>query len=354
MRRKRGHKGNLLPLLLVFLVGLTIFLYPTLNSYFTGKRMGSSVESFFGTAPTDAAPDDLLPTESIPETEPPAPYPEVLELLEQYNRDIYADGQAKLNSLAATEQAGVLFCVSGQQGDMFGVISVPGIELEMPLYLGATEAHMAEGAAQLGQTSIPIGGENTNAVIAGHRGYNGAPYFRYVPELQIHTLLVFLFPGGIHRFACFSRFCCGAFFILRGVGDPVTTNQKPVGVDPKGRTGDERTQVLSSLQSQIGGVMRQNSVDLVNLVGKDFIQNFQIEGIPNFQLVQVGKHLLTGETGVAGENGVGAAAANGQGTANEMTDTPVERFFLRTMVNGQGYCQLRDMDIAHGSGAGEV
>ena len=96
MRRKRGHKGNLLPLLLVFLVGLTIFLYPTLNSYFTGKRMGSSVESFFGTAPTDAAPDDLLPTESIPETEPPAPYPEVLELLEQYNRDIYADGQVKL------------------------------------------------------------------------------------------------------------------------------------------------------------------------------------------------------------------------------------------------------------------
>ena len=169
MRRKRGHKGNLLPLLLVFLVGLAVFLYPTLNSYFTGKRMGSSVESFFGTAPTDAAPDDLLPTEPIAETEPPTPYPEVLELLEQYNRDIYAGGQAKLNSLAATEQAGVLFCVSGQQGDMFGVISIPGIELEMPLYLGATEAHMAEGAAQLGQTSIPIGGEN----------------FRYVPELQI-------------------------------------------------------------------------------------------------------------------------------------------------------------------------
>ena len=162
MRRKGGHKGNLLPFLLVFLVGLTIFLYPTLNSYFTGKRMGSSVESFFGTAPTD-----------------------VLELLEQYNRDIYEDGQVRLNSLAATEQAGVLFCVSGQQGDMFGVISIPGIELEMPLYLGATEAHMAEGAAQLGQTSIPIGGENTNTVIAGHRGYNGAPYFRYVPELQI-------------------------------------------------------------------------------------------------------------------------------------------------------------------------
>lgn len=79
----------------------------------------------------------------------------------------------------------MLFSVSGQTGDVFGVLSIPKLEMEMPLYLGATEAHMAEGAAQLGQTSIPIGGENTNAVIAGHRGYNGAPYFRYVPELQV-------------------------------------------------------------------------------------------------------------------------------------------------------------------------
>ena len=37
----------------------------------------------------------------------------------------------------------------------------------------------------MGNSSIPIGGKNTNAVIAGHRGYNGAPYFRYVPELQV-------------------------------------------------------------------------------------------------------------------------------------------------------------------------
>ena len=34
------------------------------------------------------------------------------------------------------------------------------------------------------QTSIPIGGENTNAVIAGHRGWGGAAYFRYITELQ--------------------------------------------------------------------------------------------------------------------------------------------------------------------------
>ena len=43
---------------------------------------------------------------------------------------------------------------------------------------------MAAGAAHLSQTSLPIGGNNTNCVIAGHRGWRGASYFRYVTDLQ--------------------------------------------------------------------------------------------------------------------------------------------------------------------------
>ena len=180
------RKGILMTLLFlwVYLVGMGILLYP-INNYYTGKRMESSVESFHGTSPTESGTDSTEATQAAQKTEPPTPYPELLEMLEAYNRELYEDDQSKLSSLAATEQPGVLFSVSGQTGDVFGVLSIPKLEMEMPLYLGATEAHMAEGAAQLGQTSIPIGGENTNAVIAGHRGYNGAPYFRYVPELQV-------------------------------------------------------------------------------------------------------------------------------------------------------------------------
>lgn len=44
---------------------------------------------------------------------------------------------------------------------------------------------MADGAAVLSQTSIPIGGKNTNAVIAGHRGWVGASYFRYITDLEV-------------------------------------------------------------------------------------------------------------------------------------------------------------------------
>lgn len=178
------RKGVLITLLFlwIYLVGMGILLYPAINNYYTSKRMESSVESFYG---TESGTDSTEATQAAQETEPPTPYPELLEMLEAYNRELYEDDQSKLSSLAATEQPGVLFSVSGQAGDVFGVLSIPKLEMEMPLYLGATDKHMADGAAQLGQTSIPIGGENTNAVIAGHRGYNGAPYFRYVPELQV-------------------------------------------------------------------------------------------------------------------------------------------------------------------------
>jgi sortase A len=43
---------------------------------------------------------------------------------------------------------------------------------------------MADGAAQMSETSLPIGGNNTNSVIAGHRGWKGAAYFLYLPDLE--------------------------------------------------------------------------------------------------------------------------------------------------------------------------
>ena len=62
--------------------------------------------------------------------------------------------------------------------------SIPKLELEMPLFLGASKTNMAKGAAIMGETSLPIGGSNTNSVIAGHRGWNGAAYFLYLNQLE--------------------------------------------------------------------------------------------------------------------------------------------------------------------------
>lgn len=67
---------------------------------------------------------------------------------------------------------------------MAGSVEIPRMGVELPLYLGANEENMRLGAAHLSQTSLPIGGENTNCVIAAHRGYAMAAMFRDIEAMQ--------------------------------------------------------------------------------------------------------------------------------------------------------------------------
>lgn len=113
------------------------------------------------------------------------PYAQLRESIEQYNAWIYEGKQLALTTAAAYEEPAFILTQYGLQDETFGIIYIPKLEVTLPLYLGANDENMANGAAVLGQTSVPIGGMNTNAVIAGHRGWNGYPYFLHLDELQV-------------------------------------------------------------------------------------------------------------------------------------------------------------------------
>lgn len=166
-------------LLLVFCLGLGVLLYPLINSQYTAQRMEASVGSFLATTEPDSVPEETAVEE------PTMPYAALWDAMVSYNEQLYETRQSELTSAEAITEPAFLLSGFGADGDTFAVLSIPKINLSMPLYLGATDQHMAMGAAQLGQTSLPIGGSNTNCVIAGHRGYSGADYFRYVPDLAI-------------------------------------------------------------------------------------------------------------------------------------------------------------------------
>lgn len=131
---------------------------------------------------------ELQSEESEPkETEPAEtrPYQQLWEDMNAYNAAICASGQAGLSDEAAYEVPSFTLADYGLDSEIFGVISIPKLNIEMPIYLGAGYQHMADGAAHLSQTSLPIGGENTNCVIAGHRGWRGATYFLYLTDLRV-------------------------------------------------------------------------------------------------------------------------------------------------------------------------
>ncbi|MCL2404955.1 MAG: class C sortase, partial [Defluviitaleaceae bacterium] len=103
-----------------------------------------------------------------------------------YNHELYEDNQAGLVSLESTEE--VDFSVvenAGFSDEMLGYITIESINVSLPIFAGSSHGHMLRGAAHLTQSSLPVGGINTNAVITAHRGLSRARMFRNIDDLRI-------------------------------------------------------------------------------------------------------------------------------------------------------------------------
>jgi len=74
------------------------------------------------------------------------------------------------------------------EDDVFAFIEIPKIGEKLPIYLGATPTNLAKGVAQVTESSLPTGGSGTHSVIAGHRGYYGATFFRYIDQVETGDL----------------------------------------------------------------------------------------------------------------------------------------------------------------------
>ena len=152
---------------LLAVAGICVMLWPVV----TGHRLQ---------ADTDAAVQSFLE-----ERKPEQQHPELLAALQEYNRQLYAEKQCNLTDLEACEESATDLTAYGIGDEIIGVLEITAMELTMPVYLGASDVHLTAGAAVLGNTSVPVGGDSTNCVIAGHRGWRGADYFRHIDRLQV-------------------------------------------------------------------------------------------------------------------------------------------------------------------------
>lgn len=177
--------------MVLFLVGIIIALLPWFHKLWVNYMMHRDVQAFLSYVevkpfvPGKRIPGETVPQESVAE-EPalPTEHTQLWLDMQDYNQTISQEGQTGLSDPSAYEEASFRLANYGLESEVFGVLSIPRLELNMPIYLGATKQNMANGAAVMGQTSLPIGGSNTNCVLAGHRGWNGAAYFLYINQLE--------------------------------------------------------------------------------------------------------------------------------------------------------------------------
>lgn len=170
--RKKRKKHSLLLLtctLCLILAGVAVALYPTLTDWMYRRQTEREYAEFVRWSKEDKKQEQLE---------------QLYQELVRRNQQLYEEGQRELDDPFSYQQQEVNLSAYGLEGNIIGFISVKKMGICLPILLGASEENMTQGAVHLTNTSYPVGGENTNCVLAAHRGYSRTAMFRDIELLE--------------------------------------------------------------------------------------------------------------------------------------------------------------------------
>ena len=188
-RKIRRAMGYFLACFLI-VAGVLTYTYPLINRYTMARDTETELEAFHSLQKrtpeqeTQGGQAGAGNTGVIEDTEKIYDPAALYEDMKNYNEEIYENGQSGLTDAWSYEQAAFDLSAYGVYDLPVAELRIPKMDVDLPVYLGASRGNMARGAAQLGQTSMPIGGKNTNCVIAGHRGSSAGKFFLDIENLE--------------------------------------------------------------------------------------------------------------------------------------------------------------------------
>ena len=153
-------------LILVFFVGLSVMLYPTISDYVNQRNQSRAVASY--------AQDVDNMTD--------ADYSGYFDAADAFNAQVAANEYALYRPDQLTGYADTLD-ITGT--GIMGYITIAKIGVELPIYHGTSDSVLQIAAGHLEGTSLPVGGASTHAVISAHRGLPSAKLFTNLDQLEV-------------------------------------------------------------------------------------------------------------------------------------------------------------------------
>lgn len=160
---KRENRSTVL-LVIIFLVGLSLLLYPSLGDYWNSFRQSRAIASYL---------------DAVNEMDN-AKYDALLEQTRAYNASLVGRKDVFTRSEAEEEE---YLSLLGSTGGAVGYIEIETIKLSLPIYLGTSEGVLQAGVGTLEGSSLPIGGDSVHGVLTGHRGLPSATLFTHLDKL---------------------------------------------------------------------------------------------------------------------------------------------------------------------------
>ena len=175
------QKRKIISLLLAIILitaGIALFIYPRITDRLYKDSIPKLEEKY------------VAQIETLKEDEDNRKLDLLYQVLTKENEKLYNERQAGFLNKGSTAETLINLRDYGFENNIFGFIEIPSINITLPIYFGASDENMRLGATQLTGTSYPIGGTNTNSVIAAHRGFYKTEMFRHIDKIKIGDKLI--------------------------------------------------------------------------------------------------------------------------------------------------------------------
>ena len=152
-------------LILVFLVGLSLLLYPSVSDYWNSFHQSRAIATY---AEQVANIDNDI-------------YAQLWEDARAYNQTLVGKENRFQITDEERETYESLLNVGGN--GIIGYIEIAKIGCSLPIYHGTDEGVLQIAVGHIEGTSLPTGGESTHCVVSGHRGLPSAKLFTDLDKL---------------------------------------------------------------------------------------------------------------------------------------------------------------------------
>lgn len=159
-------------LVIVFLAGLSLLLYPSFSDYWNSTRQTRAVASY---AEEVAGMDPELKARLWREAE-------------AYNAELLQ----RSNPYTLSEEMRQRYndCLRTSLYSALAYIEIPSLQILLPIYHGTSERTLQHAIGHLDWTSVPIGGPDTHSVVSGHRGLPSARLFTDLGKMVVGDLFI--------------------------------------------------------------------------------------------------------------------------------------------------------------------
>ena len=163
-------------IVLVFLAGIAIFLYPTVSDYLYEKNSTRAITEHSENL-SKLSPEVIAEEKKAVRRYNKSLFENAVVLTDPFDPDAYPITDGEYTELLAFD-------------DVMAYIEIPAINVYLPIYHGTEEETLFRGVGHLENTSLPAGGESTHAVLSAHCG---------LPSARLFTDLNLLREGNIFR-----------------------------------------------------------------------------------------------------------------------------------------------------------